>query len=959
MNREWLGKMKFFKITIVFMLCTLLLFLVSGSVLAKGGKTGSSSGKGEKSTELSALEEGGFLDSHSGRINPNQAVSREDYVKILVKASNLPLTMEKTTTFKDLSHVYSLPYIHTAVENGWIIPEEFHEKFQPQKSITKLESAVMIARLLDLNSSTEELLFKDEKKVKEHRSLVKAAFDAGYIPLHNNGKFQPNKPITYQMLNAQVYQLKEDLNHEMDEAVADVTYMENVKNVGDHFLYNLVKITEDGEIQLKKDENLEDYKVGDILSIPSLEEYPEGLSLKVTGVKETEDLLIIQTEDPAFEEIFSEVDLDFTKSVTPDDLVTEEGIEVEAIPISEEEQGPAIRSLRSSANASITGYEYLFKFDKSLMEYEQDDESASLRLEGEFFIEGPTLSVSTVYENFFLKSGSIDLYAKQSSELHLKGDVAADYERSIKLATIKFPIKNAFSAEVILSLKVTASGQGYLEVGLEEAAEADTGVRIVGEKDDRGIIKYKKTSTKPRSDLRVQVNPVEFGFEGTAAAGPTLDLNVKYNQLSLISSENAAGVMGKVKKDGDGPLCLKTGRYITSDIVWKFIVYEEFPMVDPTPKWNETCLGIEEPDPDPEPNPEPNPEPENPLESELLWTRTEIGVPSEVKIGPEGNLYYTESGGTFVSLNPDGELRWERKRPLFFRSPVVTQEGEIFVENSDGVMAYDLDNNPLWSSPQSFELGDVKGNMAMLDDLLIVPVSSNFSNDKGASVYAVTKEGEIVWGANLIPEGGGVSISDVEVSHGHAFVVADGSLYKIDPRGEVEVLLKDHYLRRKPEVAEDGTVYVLSSVRRKLYAVSPNGQNSGEEGVLWSVSTDYLSSNHSEPRIAPNGKIYINGADKITIIDPGKEKIEAFYGVEYQTSPVTFDESGNTYVASHSSMTDTSSIVVFDDQHNRLSSYVSEGVSGRLGGPLTLGGNGIVYSPGMNLFAVKFYNIEN
>ncbi|WP_167506245.1 PQQ-binding-like beta-propeller repeat protein [Halobacillus faecis] len=751
------------------------------------------------------------------------------------------------------------------------------------------------------------------------------------------------------MLNDQIEKLTKDLNREIDDGVADVTYTDAVKIVQDRFLYHLIKITPKGDVHLKKDEAFADFEEGEILSIPPLENYPEGLSLKISRIEEKQDSLIIQTEEPKLEEVFSELNLDFEKSVQPEDLVLEEGIEVEMIPIEEPNQTASLQSFLSETEFSLK--KYLFTFDKSLLEYEGDDSLASLRLDGEFLLEGPTLSVKVDYSNILLKEGSISLSGKQNASLRLRGDVAADYERSIKLATIKLPVKNAFSAEVVLSMKITASGEGYVEVKLVEDATINAEVQIFGYKNKEGHIEYAKSDVGLGESLKTEIKPINYDFTGRATAGPTLDLDIKYNQLGLVSSENSAGVEGRIWRNEAGEPCFKYRDYITSEIVWKFIVYEEFSIIPEDyneDNWSKrSCLNTGDPDEDQE----------DPVEPELFWKKTEIGVPSEVKIGPEGNLYYTESGGTFVSLTPAGEQRWERKRPIFYRSPVVTEVGEIFAQNSEGVMAYDLDGEPLWTSPVTFEVGRINsGHMAMMDDLLIVPVTSAFWEDRGSSVYAVTKDGDIAWEANLLPEGD-PSISSVEVSGDQIFIVSEGSLYKINAQGEVETLLKDHYLSGKPAVAEDGTVYVISSLRYKLYAVSPETQNNEEP--LWSVSTDYLFSNDTEPRVSPKGEIYLNGANKITIVNPKTKQIEASYGVEYKTFPVMFDDAGNSYVASSDSMTDTSSIVVFDNEHKRLISYVSEGVKGRLGGPLTLAGDGVVYSPGINLFAVKFYDIND
>lgn len=84
---------------------------------------------------------GGFPD---GTYKPEESVTREQFVKLLVEA--LKLEKVNRQTFDDINGIWSQIYIETAAREGIIIPSEIGRYFRPTEPITRKDAAYMISR---------------------------------------------------------------------------------------------------------------------------------------------------------------------------------------------------------------------------------------------------------------------------------------------------------------------------------------------------------------------------------------------------------------------------------------------------------------------------------------------------------------------------------------------------------------------------------------------------------------------------------------------------------------------------------------------------------------------------------------------------------------------------------------------------------------------------------------------
>ena len=83
-----------------------------------------------------------------GTYQPEESVTREQFVKLIVEA----LTLDKTSrsTFDDIDNSWAKQYIETAVKEGIIIPSEVGNSFRPTDPITRKDVAYMVARGLNI-----------------------------------------------------------------------------------------------------------------------------------------------------------------------------------------------------------------------------------------------------------------------------------------------------------------------------------------------------------------------------------------------------------------------------------------------------------------------------------------------------------------------------------------------------------------------------------------------------------------------------------------------------------------------------------------------------------------------------------------------------------------------------------------------------------------------------------------
>lgn len=137
----------------------------------------------------------GFAD---GTIRPNENVTREQFVKMLLESLGMPQVRKTEAVFRDVpASRWSAPYIQIAVAKGIIEPEEYAGgNFEPAKVLTRAEMAVMLARALELEPNESALDFADSDAIKQHRGWIGAAVHSGLINGTPQNLFQPDGVVT-------------------------------------------------------------------------------------------------------------------------------------------------------------------------------------------------------------------------------------------------------------------------------------------------------------------------------------------------------------------------------------------------------------------------------------------------------------------------------------------------------------------------------------------------------------------------------------------------------------------------------------------------------------------------------------------------------------------------------------------------------------------------------------------
>lgn len=96
------------------------------------------------------------------RFETNEPITRGEFVSLIVKALNMPLNYEGSGTFSDVTRVnplsfglYEYKYIETAARAG-IARGTLQLRFQPNNPITREDAASLLARAMNLNTTTAE-----------------------------------------------------------------------------------------------------------------------------------------------------------------------------------------------------------------------------------------------------------------------------------------------------------------------------------------------------------------------------------------------------------------------------------------------------------------------------------------------------------------------------------------------------------------------------------------------------------------------------------------------------------------------------------------------------------------------------------------------------------------------------------------------------------------------------------
>lgn len=147
-----------------------------------------------------------------GSFDPMSPIKREEFVKILVLAAELPIEKDSSVSFSDIvDNEWYSSYIYTGIRNG-IVSGISEELFGVGEYITRQDVAVMIARALKLSTDTvTENIFDDSESISDYaRASVHTLAAMGIINGMGDGSFAPVKSISRAEAAQMIYNMLEE-----------------------------------------------------------------------------------------------------------------------------------------------------------------------------------------------------------------------------------------------------------------------------------------------------------------------------------------------------------------------------------------------------------------------------------------------------------------------------------------------------------------------------------------------------------------------------------------------------------------------------------------------------------------------------------------------------------------------------------------------------------------------------
>ena len=137
-----------------------------------------------------------------GTFEPNDKITRAQFITLLAKMDNINIDKYKTTSFKDVPEdAWFNPYVDWATEAG-ITSGIGDGNFAPNSNITREQMAVMIERFCQyknfkLESNKQPVTFSDDNNISSYaKDAVAKVQQAGIINGRTDGSFAPKANAT-------------------------------------------------------------------------------------------------------------------------------------------------------------------------------------------------------------------------------------------------------------------------------------------------------------------------------------------------------------------------------------------------------------------------------------------------------------------------------------------------------------------------------------------------------------------------------------------------------------------------------------------------------------------------------------------------------------------------------------------------------------------------------------------
>lgn len=155
----------------------------------------------------------------SGQFKPDTSITRAEFITFLVKALGLPLYEQDNPSYTDVDDDYwAYDYIETALRAG-IVTGVSRTKFQPDRTITREEAAIILVRAANLKPLKQQEFnkilssFEDADQISNWaKSDVATAIKSKILNGSDSGAFMPKNTTTRAQAAAMIARLAEYVN---------------------------------------------------------------------------------------------------------------------------------------------------------------------------------------------------------------------------------------------------------------------------------------------------------------------------------------------------------------------------------------------------------------------------------------------------------------------------------------------------------------------------------------------------------------------------------------------------------------------------------------------------------------------------------------------------------------------------------------------------------------------------
>lgn len=143
----------------------------------------------------------------AGKFAPNDNVTRAELAKMLVLGFGLEAKGE-TKVFKDVaSDAWYEDFVKIAASNGLINGDE-NGRFNPDKPVTRQDAAAMMYRALSVDEKAEKAFLEDYDEIADYsKAAVDYMYQKGIINGVGDGMFAPKNNVTRVQVAKMLYLL--------------------------------------------------------------------------------------------------------------------------------------------------------------------------------------------------------------------------------------------------------------------------------------------------------------------------------------------------------------------------------------------------------------------------------------------------------------------------------------------------------------------------------------------------------------------------------------------------------------------------------------------------------------------------------------------------------------------------------------------------------------------------------